>query len=173
MEGGRHVHERDGLAVAFRPGHAEVVLNSVIGGRPLLVADDANALAVETPEAAHNRAIFAEFAIPGQRREICDQRAHVIQAVGPLWMTGDLRLLPGRQPRIEFIKRRGGLGFEPRDLLSDGDRVAGLLERAQLLDLSLKFRDGFFEVEIAAHYSSPRGCRSRTRLLSRSSSTCA
>src|SRR5262249_10263384 len=153
--------------------HAEIVLDSVLGARPLLVADHANAFAVETPEAAHNRVVFAELAVPGQGREVRDQRVHVIQAMGAVWMTCDLCLLPRRQPRIEFIKRRRRLGLEPRDLLADGERVAGLLEGPQFLDLGLKFGDRLFEVEIAAHQSSPSGCRSRTRLLSRSSSTCA
>jgi len=58
-------------------------------------------------------AIVAELAIPGQRHKIRDQRGHVIEAVGPLRMTRDLGLLPRRQPRIKFVKRRRRLGFEP------------------------------------------------------------
>src|SRR5262249_30746558 len=115
----------------------------------------------------------AELAVPGQAREIRDQRVQVIQAVGPLRMPCNLCLLPRRQPRVEFIKRRGRLGLQPRDLLRDGERVAGLLERAQLFDLRLQLGHRLFEIEIAAHQSSPSGCKSRTRLLSRSSGTWA
>src|SRR5262249_1934064 len=141
----------------------------------LLVADHADAFAVEAAETADDGVVLAEFAVPGERREIRDQRRHVIEAVGPLRVARDLSLLPRRQPGIEFVKRQRRLGFEPRDLVADRERIAGLLERPQLFDLGLQFSDRLFEIEIAAHQSSPdcslSGCRSRTRLFSLSSIT--
>ena len=139
------------------------------------VADHAQAVAVEAAEPADEGVVVAELAVAGERGEIGQQRRHIVEAVRPLRMARHLGFLPGRQRRVELLQRRVGLAFEPGDLLADGDRVAGLLERAQLLDLRLQFGDRLFEIEIASHHSSldasPNGWRSRTRLLRRSSST--
>ena len=61
----RHVHEPHRLAVAFGPGHAEIVLEPRVGVGALLLADDADGLAAEAAEAAHDGCILAEAAVAG------------------------------------------------------------------------------------------------------------
>ena len=100
-----HVHEAGRLAVAFRPRHAEIVLEAAVGVGALLVADDADALAAEAAEAADDRRVLAEFAIAGERDEIGDEPGDVVEAMRPLRMAGDLGLLPGCQLGVEFLER--------------------------------------------------------------------
>ena len=61
------------------------------------MADHADAFAVEAAEAADNGIVVAEFAVAGERHEIGDEASDVIEAMWPLRMPRDLRLLPGRQ----------------------------------------------------------------------------
>jgi hypothetical protein len=42
-----------------------------------------------------------------------------------------------------------GLFLDPRNLVTDV--AAGRRQRAQFVDLGIEFRDGLFEIEIAAH----------------------
>ena len=77
----------------------------------------------------------------------------VVEAVRPLRMARDLRLLPGRQVRVDLLERERRLDLEPADLLADGDRLVALAHGAQFLDLGLQFGHGLFEVEIGAHGS--------------------
>ena len=97
--------------------------------------------------------VLAELAVAGQRHEIGDQRGDVIEAMRPLRMARDLRLLPRRQFAIEFLERLRGLAFDAVDLLADGDGIAVGLQRAQFLDLGLELGHRFFEVEIGAHHA--------------------
>ena len=75
-----HLHQAHRLAVALRARHAEIVLEPVLGGRALLVADDADALAAEAAEAADDRLVVAELAVAGERHEIGDQGGDVVEA---------------------------------------------------------------------------------------------
>ena len=125
------------------------MLDAALGGGALFLADDADALAAETAEAAHQRLVLAELAVARHRREFGDQRIDEIGEVRPLRMTRHQRLLPRRQTGIEVGQRLRRLVLDPRDLVAD--IAAGRGKRAQLVDLGLEFGDGFFEVEIAAH----------------------
>ena len=89
------------------------------------MADDADALAAEAAEAADDGLVVAELAVAGERHELGDQPGDVVEAMRPLRMAGDLRLLPGRQLGVELLQRRAAFAFEPADLVGDGDRVAG------------------------------------------------
>ena len=115
------------------------------------MAEHADALAAEAPEAADDGRVVAELAVAGERHEIGDQAFDVVEAMRPLRVAGDLRLLPGGEVGIEFLQRRRRLGLQPADLVADGDRVAGLAHGAQFLDLGLQFGHRLFEIEIAAH----------------------
>ena len=53
---------------------------SVVGA--FLVAEDADGLAAEAAEAADDGGVVAVFAVAGERQEIGDQRADVIEACG-------------------------------------------------------------------------------------------
>ena len=54
----------------------------------------ADALAAEAAEAADDGVVVAELAVAGERRELGDQRADVVETVRPLRMARDLGLLP-------------------------------------------------------------------------------
>src|SRR5262249_46475731 len=150
------LHQSRRLAIALRARHAEIVPDAALGGGTLLVADNAEALAVETTEAADDRLVVAELAVAGDRREIADQSVDVVQAVRPLRVARHLRLLPRREVGKQRLQRLGGAGLEALDLLADRHRVAARLHGAQLLDLGLELGNRLFEVEIAAHRASER-----------------
>ena len=130
------------------------MLEPALGGRALLLADDADALAAEAAEAADDRLVVAELAVAGERHEVGDQRADIVEAVRPLGMAGDLGLLPGRELGIEVLERLRGLGLEAGDLLADRGRAVAGLERAQFLDLGLELGHRLFKIEITAHRAS-------------------
>ena len=115
------------------------------------MADDADALAAEAAEAADQGLVLAELAVAGERHELRDQPADVVEAMRPLRMARHLGFLPRRQLGVEVPERQRRLGFEPADVLGDGDGVAALLHRAQLLDLGFQLGHRFFEIEITAH----------------------
>src|SRR5262245_20350261 len=146
-----HLHQSNRLAIALRPRHAEIVLEPLLGGRALLVADDADALAAEAAEAADDRLVVAELAVAGERYEVGDQRAYVVEAARPVGVARDLRLLPGREAGIEVLERLGGLRLQPADLLPDCRRALGGLDGAQFVKLSLDLGNRLRKVEIAAH----------------------
>src|SRR3984957_6757275 len=146
-----HVHQTDRLAIALRPRHAEIVLEPAVGIGALFVADDADAVAAETAEAADDGFVLAVLAAARERDEILDQRRDIIEAMRSLRMSRHLRLLPWREPGIELLERLRRLAFDAADLV--GDRVAVAVERAQFLDLGLELGHRFFEVEIATHHA--------------------
>src|SRR4051812_18097988 len=146
-----HVHQPHRLALALGPRHAEIVLEPVLGGRPLLVADDANAVAAKAAKTTDNGLVIAEFAVAGERHEIGDQGADIVEAARALGMPGDLGFLPRGERRVEVLQRLCGLGLEPPDLLAQRSRAVAGLDRAQFLNLGLDLGQRFFKVEIAAH----------------------
>src|SRR5262249_60086783 len=99
------LHDAHRLAVALRPRHAEIVLKAAFRARALLVADDAQALAVEAAEAAHDRLVVAELAVARDRSELGDERADVVEAVRPLPVARPPGLLPCRQPAPDRLER--------------------------------------------------------------------
>ncbi len=77
--------------------------------------------------------------------------ADIIEAMRPIGMAGDLRLLPRRELGIEFLERLRCLGLQPGDFLADGGRAVARLECTQLVDLGLDLGHWLFKIEIAAH----------------------
>ena len=65
-----HLHQAHGLAVALGRGHAEIVPDAGFGVVALFLADDADRLAAEAAEAAHDGLVLGEFAVAGEGREI-------------------------------------------------------------------------------------------------------
>src|SRR5579859_6950731 len=119
-----HVHEPGGFAVAFRSRHAEIVLEPGVGVGAFFLADDADALAAEAAEAADNSGVVAEAAVAGERHEIADELADIIDAMRSLRMPRHLRLLPRRQARVELLERLARFDLDAVDFLADGDGVA-------------------------------------------------
>ena len=62
------LHQPRRLAIALGPRHAEIVGEPARGVVALLVADHADRLAAEPPEAADDRGVLAEGAVAGERR---------------------------------------------------------------------------------------------------------
>ncbi len=95
LEAVGEAHEALRLAVALGPGHAEIVAHPALGVGALLLADDDDRAAAEAAEAADDGAVLGEGAVAGERREVGDQRRHVVGEVRPLGMARHLHLLPG------------------------------------------------------------------------------
>ena len=110
-------------------------------------------IAAEAAEAADDGLVLAELAVAGERRELVDQRVAIRQEMGPLRMTGDKRLLPRRQRRVELLQRRRRLGLEASDIVRDGHGIVVGAEGAQFLELGFQLGDRLFEIEIAAHHA--------------------
>ena len=100
-----HLHQPDGLAIAFGARHAEIMLDAAVGGGALFLADHADRLAAEAAEAAHQRLVLAELAVAGHRREFGDQRVDEIGEMRALRMARHQRLLPRRQIGVEVGQR--------------------------------------------------------------------
>src|SRR5262249_20276473 len=125
-----HPHDPHRLAIAFGAGHAEIVPQPAFGRGPLLMPDEADALAAEASEAGDDRLVLAELAVAPDRHESGEQAGHVIHTVRALGMARDLGLLPGRERGIELFERLAGFGLEAGDLLADCYPVAAVLEDA-------------------------------------------
>ena len=158
------LHEAHGLAIAFRPRHAEIMLNSCFGAGAFFLAKDANGTAAKPAETADDRGVLAKLPIARQGREIVHEGLDIIAKMRPLRMPGDLRLLPGRQIGIKIGKRLLGLGFEPGQFLANGNGVALRRELAEFQNLGFEFGDWFFKIEIASHCRRRGYAKDRTRL---------
>jgi len=150
MEAVCEVHQALGLAIALGPGHAEVVAHAGGGVGTLLVADDDDGAAAEAAEAADDGAVVGEGPVAGERRELLDQRADVVDRMGPIGVARHLRLLPGAELAVGLAQQPVGLLLQLGHLLGDVD-VAAVGEMAQLLDLAFEFSDRLFEIEIGRH----------------------
>ncbi len=139
-----------GLAVAFGLGHAEVVPDATLGIRALLMADHDHRAPAEAAEPAHDGLVLGEIAVAGQRREVLDQGLHIVETMRPLWVAGDLCLLPGRELSIGIEERRPRLLLELLNLF--GNRHAPSPSRAfSSRDLAFELGYRLLEVEIGAN----------------------
>ena len=144
------LHQPDRLAIAFGPGHSEIVLEAAGGVVAFLVADQHDPSPAEAAEPADDRLVLAEIAVAGERHEILDQAGDIILEMRPLGMAGDLGLLPRRQLGIGVAQQPVRALLEPADLgLDIGFARRGGL--AQLGDSRLQLRDRLFEVEKGGH----------------------
>jgi hypothetical protein len=139
------LHQADGLAIAFRLGHAEIVGEPAGRVVAFLMADQHDLAAAQPAEPADDRRVLAESAVARERDEVLQQGGDIVLEVGPVGMSGDLGLLPWGQPSIGLAKHPFGLGFEPADLGIDVE-VGAFRRLAQLLDAVVELGDRFFEV---------------------------
>ena len=115
-------HQSDGLPIALRLGHAEIVLEPRSGVVAFLMTDQHHAAPVDAREAADDRGIVGEGAITRQRQEILREPRHIILEVRAFRVTRDLRLLPRRQLGVGVAQQLVRLGLEPADFGVDIDR---------------------------------------------------
>src|SRR5438552_681297 len=85
----RHLHQADGLSIAFGTRHAEIVFEAAFGVGALFMPDDADAFAAKAAEAADDCGVVAEFAVAGEGDEVAHQSCDVVKAMRPLRMPGD------------------------------------------------------------------------------------
>ena len=152
-----HFHDADGLAIAFRPGHAEIVLEPALGGVAFFLTQNGDRLTIEAAKAGLNGRVFGKLAIASHGLPFGDQRLDVIGEVRPLRMTRDLGLLPGREFFVDFHQRLVGAARQAVDLLVDADGLIGRCKRLELGDLAFKIGYRLFEIEIRLHSTCPLG----------------
>jgi len=140
------IHQALGLAISFRTRHPEIVFHAGFRVVTFFLAEHDDGTAVEASHAADHRVVFRVGAVAGQRREIGDQGVHIVQAMRPVRMAGDLHFLPGGQFSVGLRQLFVDAGLQPFDLVNDAD-FAVVAEMTQLLDLAFQLGDRFFEIE--------------------------
>ena len=110
--------------------------------------DKGDGAAAETRQPRHHRLVFAKAAVAGQRREIFQNLAGVIEEMGATRMTRHLHLLPGRQPRIGIRHQRAGARLQDGDFAINVHAGFFLSELAQLDDLSFQLGNGTFKFQV-------------------------
>ena len=142
-----HLHQAQGLAVAFRLGHAEVAAHLLPGVAALLVADDHQRAAVDPGQSTDDGLVVAEGAVAGQFVELVAELAHVVQGVGPGRVPGQLGDLPGAEVAEDLGGALAQLVLQRAHFGVHVDRRAGA-GAAQFLDLGLQVGDGLLEIEV-------------------------
>ena len=77
----------------------------------LFVPDEHQPAAIQGGEAAHDREVVAEIAIPAKRHEILERMLYVVAEMRPGRMPRYLRLLPRGERGIGAGEQFGALGF--------------------------------------------------------------
>ena len=114
------------------------------------MADQHQPVTADGGEAAQDRRIVREGAVPGQRKEILRKPGDIILEVRPLRMARNLRLLPRGQLGISVAEKLGRLGFELADLGIEVE-FAGLGRVAKLRNAGFQLRDRLLEFEVRLH----------------------
>ena len=130
------LHEPQALAIALGPRHAVVAPDAFLRVTALLMTENDDGLVFEASEAADERVIVGVHAIAVQLLEIREALVDVVERVGPLRVTGELRDLPGRQVRKDAPRERLALVLEARDLLADVE-LGVLADELQSIDARL------------------------------------
>src|SRR5579862_9871081 len=102
---GGHFHQPHRFAIAFRPGHAEVAEQSLLGVTALLLADHHHRTFFKPASARDDGMIVGETAVAVQLFEIGKQTLDIVERVRALGVTREKHALP---TRIGFD---GGFGF--------------------------------------------------------------
>ena len=112
------------------------------------MSDEHDRPAGEPREAAHDRQIVGIHAVAVQLVKLLEDRRRVVERVGPLRVTRELRHLPRCQARENTRRERTTPGAQPRDLLPDVHLGVGGHE-PELVDLRLELGDGLLEFQEA------------------------
>ena len=98
----RQAHQSGRLAVALRPGHAEVMAHPALRIAALFMPDDHHRTAPKAADTARNSLVIRIGAVAGQGGESIDQPGHIILKLRPVWVPGHLYFLPWGQFAIGF-----------------------------------------------------------------------
>ena len=90
-------HDAHRLAVALRPGHAEVAVGALGGVAALLVADHGDRAVRAAPDAGHDGGVVAVEAVAVQLLEVGEEPRDVVERVGPVLVAGELDGVPDRR----------------------------------------------------------------------------
>ena len=112
------------------------------------MADDDDALALETREAADDRRVVSVESVAVELDEVLEEEPDEVAGVGTLGVAGELRPLPGRQACVGLLALPVEPLLELRDLLADAGRVVLGLERR---DSVLQLEQRFLEVKRVRH----------------------
>jgi len=145
-----NLHYPEGLAVALRLRHAEIVPDAALGIGTLLVADHDDGAVLEAADPAHDGGVLGEVAVARKRREVRDQRVHIVEAMRPIGMPRHLGLLPRRELGVGVDQRLLRLVLELRHLFGDGRGTIVAVDRPELGDLAFELGDRLFEIVIGA-----------------------
>ncbi len=107
-----------------------------LGIGAFFMADYHHRAAAKTGEPSLDRLIVAEGAVAGERRKVFEQTLDVVAEMGPLGVSCDLGLLPGRQLGIGLTEKLVGTLLEPRDLIGE-IKIAAMGKVMEFLDLAL------------------------------------
>ena len=97
-------HEAQRLAIALGLRHAVVAAHALLRVAALLVADEHHRRVVEARGSADDREVVAKHAIAVQLVEVLEDEPGVVERVGTLRMTRELRDLPGREIREDALR---------------------------------------------------------------------
>ena len=122
----RETHQTQRLAIALGLGHAVVAAHALLGIAALLMAEHHDRAVAQARKPADDRKIIAKHAIAVQLLELAAHDVHVIERVGAVRVTRELRDLPGREIGEDVRRQLPALRLQSRDLLADIDfRVIG------------------------------------------------
>ncbi len=112
------------------------------------VTHDDDRAALEAAKAADEGVIFREVPVAGQRREVIDDLADVVEEMGAFAMARDLDFLRGRELAVGLAEETVGLCRHAADFISDIHDAAVAAHIAQLGNLVFQLKDRFFEFEV-------------------------
>jgi hypothetical protein len=115
------------------------------------LADDHDGPTFETGGTADHCRVVGIHPIAVQLMEFRKQRANIVERIGTLGMTGQLRDLPLRQIRENARRQRSAFGAETGNFFADID-LGIIANELQFVDFGFKFRNRLLEIqEIHGH----------------------
>ena len=143
-----HIHQAHRLAVAFRVGHAEIVLQAFLDCAALLMAHDHDRASLEARQSANNGFVIAEDAIASEFLEIVKDVFDEIGQVRPVRMARHEGLPPCAEIRVHLLQLLARLGLQLLQLVGDRWPFLAGSKRFQFGDLRVQLRNGLFEIKI-------------------------
>ena len=146
------IHQPRRLAVALGPRHAEIALDTLLGGASLFGAHDHHGLATEPGHATDHGIVLGIVAVTGKRREILEQLVDDGADARPVRMARDLYLFPGTQFFIGRFQLALDTGLQLADFVGNIDAAVGT-HMPEFLDLALEGGNRFLKIQKMSHDS--------------------
>ena len=107
-----HLHQTEGLAVAFGVGAAEIAAKVLLGVPALLLADDHDRATLEEGRPADGGLVVHEQAVTMELLEVVEEHPDVIEGVGAAGVARQLDPLPGVEVAVDLPAGLLELGLE-------------------------------------------------------------